>query len=76
MFECVSMRELVCDVVWFVCLLCACVCVCLCFIFDVSYLVMMCGIRCVVRDCVCAPFVFVWFACDLLCDVVGMCVLV
>ena len=53
-FECVSVRELACDVVWFVCLLCVCVYVCLCFIFDVSYLVMMYGLLCFVCVNVCA----------------------
>ena len=52
-FACVFMRELVCDIVWFVLLLCVCVCVCLCFIFDVNYLVMMYGLLCVVCVCVC-----------------------
>ena len=51
------------------CLLCVCVCVRLCFMFDVNYLVMMYGILCFVCVCVCVVML-VWFACDLLCDVV------
>ena len=46
-FECVSMRDVLCDVVWFVCFVCVCVmCVCVLCLMSlcVNCLVMTCGV--------------------------------
>ena len=72
-FDCVLMRDLLCDVVWFV-LRCVLVSVCVfCVVCPctlcVKYPAMTNAVLCMFVF-VCCLFVFVWFVCDLLCDVV------